>query len=51
MNYEVEEVKPFSMEEYMKIKGSQPEVKSEGDLDLVKDWTSSMVCQALHSEN
>ena len=26
-------------------------MKSEGDLDLVTDWTSAMVCQALHSDN
>lgn len=51
MNYQVEEVKPFSMEEYMAIRGNEPQVQSSGDLDLVTDWTSSMVCQALHSEN
>jgi len=30
---------------------NEPSVKSEGDLHLVTDWTSAMVCQALHSEN
>jgi len=51
MNYQVEEVKPFSMEEYMAVRGNQPQVKSTGDLELVSEWTSAMVCQALHSEN
>lgn len=51
MNYQVEEVKPFSMEEYMAIRGGEQQVQSSGDLDLVSNWTSAMVCQALHSEN
>jgi len=29
----------------------KPQVQSVGDLDLVTDWSSAMVCQALHSEN
>lgn len=28
MNYQVEEVKPFSMEEYMAIRGNEPQVQS-----------------------
>ena len=51
MNYQVEEVKPFSMEEYMAIRNNDQQVKSSGDLDLVEEWNSAMVCQALHSEN
>ena len=44
MNYQVEEVKPFSMEEYMAIRGNEPVVQSAGDLELVTEWTSAMVC-------
>ncbi len=44
MNYKVEEVKPFSMEEYMAIRNNEPQVKSSGDLDLVTEWTSAMAC-------
>ena len=51
MNYQVEEVKPFSMEEYMAIRNNDTQAKSSGDLDLVSEWNSAMVCQALHSEN
>ena len=51
MNYKVEEVKPFSMEEYMAVRYQGTQAKSEGDLSLITDWNSAMVCQALHSEN
>ena len=44
MNYQVEEVKPFSMEEYMAIRNDEPLVKSSGDLELVSEWNSAMVC-------
>ena len=50
MNYKAEEVKPFSMEEYMAVH-NKPEVKSTGDLEDLSDWNSAMVCIALHSEN
>lgn len=51
MNYKVEEVKPFSMEEYMAVHYQETQVKSTGDFELISDWTSAMVCQALHSDN
>ena len=50
MNYKVEEVKPFSMEEYMATHTKQ-EVRSTGDLGDLSEWNSAMVCMALHSEN
>ena len=51
LNISVKKIKPFSMEEFMAEQMNEPTVKSEGDLGMVTDWTSAMVCQALHSEN
>ena len=39
------------MEEFMAEQSNEPQVKSVGDLGLVTDWSSAMVCQALHSDN
>ena len=50
MNYEAKAVKPFSMEDFMaQYSGNHAQAKSDGDLSLISDWTSSMVCQAMHS--
>ena len=40
------------MEELMRMRmKGHTKVTSSGNIDLVREWTSSMVCQALHSEN
>ena len=45
MNYQVQEVKPFSMEDFMaQHVANKQQVKSYGDLHLVKEWNSAMVC-------
>ena len=50
MNYKATEVKPFSMEDFMaQYSGNAAQVKSDGDLSLISDWNSAMVCQAMHS--
>ena len=46
----VEEVKPFSMEEFMAQKQKKT-MESSADLDMISTWNSSMTCQALHSVN
>lgn len=46
-------VKPFSMEDIfnLRFKGEKLQMpNSEGDLDLLRDWTSEQIVLALHSE-